>query len=930
MEERTSRVLPTSLSISSLLNNPNASNAYTSRPSARDIPLVHLTNVPTATISDFAEYIGAVGSEYDNYQRAKQYGLQQHLQSNQLKPRVKAGSIFSGTDGMEARLADQMPASVAASSRLSFDDTSSIFSGHNDSPGSELNGFSFGEVSEDSQIPAVFCEPDFELKNPRTFDLVTGKSSIVAPLPGSGPSPDSKQSSQAGLLLQEKISNFMDTVETTLVDEISATSPAFFDALDDLRELQSRANSCIERIEVLRGEFAKLSADNADVRIDSARNVQKRRNVAKLRDGVRQVRHLNALYQNAIVAAGGSEPHSCIAALTRFNEFVSSEAVLNDLQIVEEMQYNVSKIKHSLGLADIAAFKKLLLDDLSSEVQHSDTEVTFQQLRQRHVRDRKIVLEKVNGHAGPADTHKLRSDLSSTLDSLIFTDQVQSAYQEYKDAVTKEVKLITKRSLPTSDDDDVQSNISGRTNRTAIEKSTALAKGLRELSAADFNIMLQTIYTSTCLFVKRVSLQQKLLIDLVSSATRSVPVEVQDNIYSTHLASNIVEICQTRIVKLLNVRLSSNAEVSLAELRKFYELNTVFNAECEALTGQYGGTLQSTTVAQIKAVYTRHADIAAQSVVTAIEMDSWQPATLNKSTQETIDCLLDATTQNPAAWQDALTNYTITSDVLGGDNKHVVVQGTKYILPFSAAALIACIEQFMSVSQLLPLLRPEAFSSTIEILRLYNSRSCQLILGAGATRSAGLERITAKHLAVTSQALALVTVLLPSVKAYVTRQNSPPTTVAEFDKLYKVCVDSQESNVPPLIIQLYTDHRNEIHGKLISIMEDRTTQICRQLADWITNQPEYEITGEPNAYITALVKDTLVLARVLTKFLEVDALRSILRAVVENEEEKLAAEYKNVPAEGKLRQQVEIDKSHFVDKISAVMPEAGRMFQEQK
>ena len=52
--------------------------------------------------------------------------------------------------------------------------------------------------------------------------------------------------------------------------------------------------------------------------------------------------------------------------------------------------------------------------------------------------------------------------------------------------------------------------------------------------------------------------------------------------------------------------------------------------------------------------------------------------------------------------------------------------------------------------------------------------------------------------------------------------------------------------------------------------------------------------------------------------------------MVENEEQKLAAEYRSAPTEGKVRQQIEVDKSHFVEKISAVMPEAGKMFQEQK
>jgi vacuolar protein sorting-associated protein 54 len=40
----------------------------------------------------------------------------------------------------------------------------------------------------------------------------------------------------------------------------------------------------------------------------------------------------------------------------------------------------------------------------------------------------------------------------------------------------------------------------------------------------------------------------------------------------------------------------------------------------------------------------------------------------------------------------------------------------------------------------------EIMQKLVELLKLFNSRVCQVILGAGAMRSAGLKNITAKHL----------------------------------------------------------------------------------------------------------------------------------------------------------------------------------------
>jgi vacuolar protein sorting-associated protein 54 len=51
-----------------------------------------------------------------------------------------------------------------------------------------------------------------------------------------------------------------------------------------------------------------------------------------------------------------------------------------------------------------------------------------------------------------------------------------------------------------------------------------------------------------------------------------------------------------------------------------------------------------------------------------------------------------------------------------------------------------------------------------ELLQLFNSRCCQLVLGAGALHVAGLKTITTTNLALASRALQLLLWLIPHVK----------------------------------------------------------------------------------------------------------------------------------------------------------------------
>jgi vacuolar protein sorting-associated protein 54 len=53
---------------------------------------------------------------------------------------------------------------------------------------------------------------------------------------------------------------------------------------------------------------------------------------------------------------------------------------------------------------------------------------------------------------------------------------------------------------------------------------------------------------------------------------------------------------------------------------------------------------------------------------------------------------------------------------------------------------------YLKVILNLTMLTPDTMSKVIEFLKAFNSRTCQVVLGAGAMRSAGLKNITARHL----------------------------------------------------------------------------------------------------------------------------------------------------------------------------------------
>lgn len=133
-------------------------------------------------------------------------------------------------------------------------------------------------------------------------------------------------------------------------------------------------------------------------------------------------------------------------------------------------------------------------------------------------------------------------------------------------------------------------------------------------------------------------------------------------------------------------------------------------------------------------------------------------------------------------------------------------------------------------------------------------------------------------------------------------------------------------------------------------MEDRSIALCKQLSELIrtnaiTSKPDAlpAATGlteknvsesasksntevcDPSPYMVALVKDTLVLSRVLSKFLDNDALQDIMHKVIHIEETRLLAEYHKASGNAALQKFITTDKAHFIDKLSNVVPQVGRI-----
>lgn len=619
----------------------------------------------------------------------------------------------------------------------------------------------------------------------------------------------------------------------------------------------------------------------------------------------------------------------------KINEATPGNGNLVDLRGIKALDgasVEIASLRQRIGKSFEARFLEALLSDLRKHVDTVPSNATFQRWDKASQRSRGTHARTPSIYPAYLQVEEaLRAILRSNLDGLAQSDSLKPATTAYREAVWKEVKTLIRRHLPSSSDDDNESTMSASTqggrHLTQQEKSSLLARNLRALEPEDAEDLLKKIYSNVGESLRRLGTQVKVVLDITSSfssapATKparspmSPPAgnwdsyigvtpfnpttlgkaqqeDIQQTLDMSNLLGQAVDIAQAQITKILKVRSEQSTRLPLPEFLRYFHLNRLFADECEAVSGRGGIALKTVVNAHIIDYVHHAADAERQHLVAGMDADRWDAKDFDESDSELLSQVIEAGTKEIEPWVRASmiwsdepldvngeqrSNGVITNGSTPKDKtRPAIVDEQRFLLPDSALILMNGIGQFEQLMTGIPSMTQELTSSLLDYLKLFNSRSSQLILGAGATRSAGLKNITTKHLALASQALSFVTALTPYVREFV-RRHSPNagSLMVEFDKVKR----------------LYQEHQAGINDKLVDIMSGRATthvNVMRKI-DW--DSPAAGQAVSP--YMETLVKETTTLHKVLSKHLPDMTVRMIMDPVFNSYREQWGKAFHDV------------------------------------
>ncbi|KAF6008351.1 hypothetical protein HII13_004137 [Brettanomyces bruxellensis] len=791
---------------------------------------------------------------------------------------------------------------------------------------------------------------DFRLDDPRVFNEVIGNKKILQETidyNGEG----EQKSVVDNNVLQERFSSYLDIIEIHLIHEISKSSGSFFSALGDLRKISESSDKLTEKLNTIDHKLSSLGDEKVFPMIDILQMVRKRNNIARLEQSLLQLStimhqadmaessYFNANYEKVLeiteavyALIKGDKTNKIVFELTKSWNYDLIN--MDSLKALFPLKRLLSNLISDTGKSFAKLFCDYLIDDLRRVYENSSiTEVTERMARSLNHDGGNTFRKKTSGTKG--NYQKVDSDFKNGLEKyirgLIRCGEITSAYRTYEDHFLTEMKTIIRSFLSPEKMENIGnsgtsiSGLSGdsRTTTSKLQRGHSLGAMIRALTPKEFEDMLLGIYTQISEALRRLTIHQKLLLEIALDSISDITVgnisnELQpDSIVQldiTDAITSAIEISQRRMAKIMNARELQNSCVTLDYFLRLYSLNTMFLDECELISGGrlVNPVLQDIIRVQFQKFYSQYHHASMKILSGKVEKEIWRECSLPKYLQI-------LTNQEVSAGKDDFDEYVWmgpmnlefgnaddkndnnTDGASSEGRKTLTIGEESFIVPNVVGSILEMLQHYEIIKMQFHYVD---CGRIIELLKLLNLKIHQSVLGAQATRTAGLRNITSRHLAVTSQLLGFLSQLIPHIRSLFERLSKADTVsplVGKFNDVQKMLIS----------------HRTEIFNKLISIMVDRLVaeKSDIQQINWTHPLPMQKV----HYYMEGLVSKTLTIARILQRYLPEDQYTHILSQIFDKYKNVLTDIYSGIRLKDSVEKAVIMrDIDYFREKLADV------------
>ncbi|XP_045495135.1 vacuolar protein sorting-associated protein 54 [Colias croceus] len=656
------------------------------------------------------------------------------------------------------------------------------------------------------EVPSIFYEQSLALNDPKNFSKV---------FPGLS---DSENINTAIRSLQETLSTYLDVIEMKISKQVAQKSDAFFHAMlshDTIMEQMARA---LNTVQTSRKKI-----------IDVKQNLTS--SPIKLISLTRINHNLNNVHDLLKLMGTVQQTQPMIQLLLSTSDYVAALDLISSTQKVL-----------SSRLSGIQAFRHL-----------SPQLTEMKRLIQKMLNDefsRFIVADLNRSQADPEELPE-RDKIISIVSGILRLKEFDFIDNFKIEAMTS-IQATIKQSVV-----EIISEREGNTEIVLRGSNTdtwlLCNEGITFLQKVTPNIvnLFRRILSVTNVILDVSQMSDVTGNDSEDNWTQAEITSLEDKV--NKLISSLSDYSNERCANLIVTRTDKDYVFSdLTQLSKLSELIDNFSRECEEITGHNSNAMKLALRSfAMKYIQNLHLERRAQ-LTTALNNERWKTADVPYELQSVINKICE-TGEIPSVLQ-----YESGKP----DGKFLVINRENYAVVATVQLLIKILLEYCDATKQSPDIVQYLVHCMLELIRHFNSRCCQLVLGAGAIQSAGLKTISTSNLALVSRSLQVILWLLPLVIQLLEKLHSKELSLNGFNSI--------ESDI--------AGHKKEIENKISLIVSN---MLCSQLSAWDAKPPV------PSQTFRNISKHLVKLHEALIDILPLDQIRKIYMKVHENFKDKL-------------------------------------------
>ena len=678
-----------------------------------------------------------------------------------------------------------------------------------------------------STIPAIYFTREFNLKNVSTFDHVTANS-------------DGQHLSVVRESLPVQLNGHLDVVETHLWMHIYRKFAFFYSGVKKIVDLNARIFRLAEKVE----------------------GVQRKVNTVKqnhVYDGIRCMileRRLKRLKSMRAVLTGANRARAAgrqLYQLASFNDY-----------------FGVLELTRRLEDLTMSRFKDIACIDVVNNKCKDVRALSVHAISQR--------FEYYALSWNPDTVHgdeDIRTKLTPYLNSLLTPGFLLEIMQSYRIRLEEEILNLTRTAISMyflkKTEGDIASSCPVRTvgNDRSNEDNI---DHLRLLNFESFVSFLELMIEHLSVLILRASGVVEVVRCHLDTLVEDIAISWQQKGTPKPLYTKIMEhtygaldfVCekaQRTVHDLLRARKEQHLHLSLFEAEELWKVNSDFIALCEKKSRTHSYVLRNTLVRQTKSLYERMSDKHVAQLVNSLDSEKWKDCDISISMQTFMTGLANGQVVLPVS---GFENTDSNPDV--PRNKNLSFSGESFHLVNSAVVMLKFIADYLSFVNCFPIFANDVQQAVLSLFRTFNQRSRQLILNGGAFSSGVVRSITVKHLALNSQCLGLLILLVPIIRSHLSQFMQ--------DKHHIFFCDLES------LIDMMNEHRDLIFSKFVDIILTRVlnaSKISREASSTCFNQAD---VVQASSYMKSIVCDLKAMHRVLYELLPTAQLQDIFSRIM--------------------------------------------------